>query len=438
MVLPLTEYPKFNRCLPRKLLATLICILNCTVVAFAQPPRANGPDIPPAPAISVLTLSDCLAIGRSQQPAIQAAQDSLGAAQMAQRGLNELKFGTRTFAKSVPVRRQQAAWGVNAAAANFYQVQRDMDAAVARMYFSVLYAAMQTALIDDIVKQLTATVNTGEALLGKEGAPPDLSPVSLAKAKLFLSLARTKQAEAHRGSQLAMDGLREAMGVGPDCPFEIAFVRLPDPVRGVDKQQLVALAVSRRGEVIQADSAQNITALEIKAQSLTRMAKGHTSAAGGDFHAKPIPTGSFGDDYKPGAIGLDFPTLFVGPKETRMERAAFVNGRAGAVAEKTRNLVALEAEAAFLKWEEAIAKMDETRPSADEGEKMLVKLKAALEGNVLQSYKDYLEMVVIVGQVKAQYNEALYNHAVALTEFERVTAGGFPAGITVICPVTQP
>jgi hypothetical protein len=168
------------------------------------------------------------------------------------------------------------------------------------------------------------------------------------------------------------------------------------------------------------------------------MAKGHTSAAGGDFHAKPIPTGSFGDDYKPGAIGLDFPTLFVGPKETRMDRAAFVNGRAGAVAEKTRNLVALEAEAAFLKWEEAIAKMDETRPSAEEGEKMLVKLKAALEGNVLQSYKDYLEMVVIVGQVKAQYNEALYNHAVALTEFERVTAGGFTAGITVICPATQP
>ena len=121
-----------------------------------------------------------------------------------------------------------------------------------------------------------------------------------------------------------------------------------------------------------------------------------------------------------------------------MDRAAFVNGRAGAVAEKTRNLVALEAEAAFLKWEEAIAKMDETRPSAEEGEKMLVKLKAALEGNVLQSYKDYLELVVIVGQVKAQYNEALYNHAVALTEFERVTAGGFPGGITVICPATQP
>jgi hypothetical protein len=82
--------------------------------------------------------------------------------------------------------------------------------------------------------------------------------------------------------------------------------------------------------------------------------------------------------------------------------------------------------------------MDETRPSAEEGEKMLVKLKAALEGNVLQSYKDYLEMVVIVGQVKGQYNEALYNHAVALTEFERVTACGFPAGITVICPANQP
>ncbi|HLW68481.1 MAG TPA: hypothetical protein VKS79_24395 [Gemmataceae bacterium] len=436
MVLPLAEHPSFFCCLPQKLLATLICFLIISATAVAQTPGVNGPDVPAAPAVPVLTLSDCLTIGRAQQPAIQAAQDSLGAAQMAQKGLNELKFGTRTFAKAVPVRRQQAAWGVNAAAANLLQVQCDMDAAVARMYFSVQYARIQTALIDDIVKQLTATVNTGEALLGKEGAPPDLTPVSLAKAKLFLSLAKTKQAEAHKGSQLAMEGLREAMGIGPECPFAVGIDKLPEPIRAVDRKQLVCLAISRRGEVIQADSAVNITALEIKAQSLTRMAKGHTSAAGGDFHAKPIPTGSFGDEYKPGAIGLDFPTLFVGPKETRMDRAAFVNGRAGAVAEKTRNLVALEADAAFLKWEEAIAKLDETRPSADEGEKMLVKLKAALEGNVLQSYKDYLEMVVIVGQVKAQYNEALYNHAVALTEFERVTAGGFPAGIT--CAATQP
>ncbi|HEV3145964.1 MAG TPA: hypothetical protein VGZ47_18910 [Gemmataceae bacterium] len=437
MVWPPIEHPFTSRCLLRRLTALLLCIPIVTAVVFAQAPPANGPDNLPPQNIPVLTLPDCLAIGRSQQPAIQAAQQSLGAAQMAQRGLNEIKFGTRTFAKSVPVRRQQAAWGVNAAAANLYQVQADMDCAVSRMYFSVLYAREQTLLIDDIVRQLTATANTGESLLGKEGAPPDLNPVSLAKARLFLSLAKTKQAEAHKGSQLAMDGLREAMGIGPDCAFEVAADKLPEPLRGVKKDLIVCLAVSRRGEVIQADSAANITNLEIKAQSLTRVAKGHTSAAGGDFHAKPVPTGSFGDEYKPGAIGLDFPTLFVGPKETRMERAAYVNGRAGAVAEKTRNLVALEAAAAFLKWEEAITKMDETKPAAEDGDKILVKLKAALEGNVLQSYKDYLEMVVVVGQVKGQYNEARYNHAVALTEFERVTAGGFPAGITVF-PTTQP
>src|SRR5262249_32675362 len=161
------------------------------------------------------------------------AQNSLGAAQMAQRGLNEIKIGGRLFAKDLPVRRQQAAWGVNAANANLYQVQCDMDSAIARMYFSVLYARDQTLLINDIVKQLTATVNTGEAILGKEGAPPDLNPVSLQKAKLFLSLARTKQAEAHRGSQLAMAGLREAMGVGADCAFEVAADKLPEPLRNV-------------------------------------------------------------------------------------------------------------------------------------------------------------------------------------------------------------
>ncbi len=47
------------------------------------------------------------------------------------------------------------------------------------------------------------------------------------------------------------------------------------------------------------------------------------------------------------------------------------------------------------------------------------------------SYRDILEMQVLLAQYRAEFNEALYKHAVALTELERVTGGGFAAGITV-------
>jgi hypothetical protein len=436
-------HPHLPCCTPRKFLATLFCITVYSAAICAQNPRADRPgnslpvvqQLPAAEPVTVIptyTLNDCLAIGRTHQPAIQAAQASLYAAQMSQRGLNDIGFG-KNLAKDLPVRKQQAAWGVNAAYANLLQVQCDISAAIARMYFSVQYAREQAKLLEEMLKQINAAIKTGEVLLGQEGAPPDLSPQSLHKGRNIIVMIETKQDEARRGVQRAEMGLREAMGIGPDCPFAVAYEPLPEPLRQVSKEYLISLAVTRRGEVTQVDSAVNITCLEVKAQSLIKGNKKPTAAAGGDFHAKPIPSGSFGDDYKPGAIGMDFPTLFAGPQQDRMQRAGWINARTVAVAEKTRNLMALEAEDAYLKWEEAIAKMDRTAKQADEDEKFLRKLKAALEGNILQSYKDYLELVVLAGQIKAQYNEARYNHAVALTEFERVTNCGLGCGITSAC-----
>ena len=78
---------------------------------------------------------------------------------------------------------------------------------------------------------------------------------------------------------------------------------------------------------------------EIDAQAKTRRPKFPTAASGGDMHARPIPTGSFGDDYKPAAIGIEMPTLFVGPRAVRMERASELADRAGSVVQKAQNLV---------------------------------------------------------------------------------------------------
>jgi len=394
-----------------------------------SPTAPNGPAFPEKP-IPVYTLDDCLAIGRSQQPTLQAAQASLAAAQTAERGLNEIRFG-QILARDLPARRQQAAHGVAAAAANLCQVERDVDCSIARMFYSVIYAREQKKVTTQIVNLLSAVEKNGRTMLGKEGAPPDLNPLAVEKAHLYLLKTQERDAEADAGLQRALAGLREAMGLCPDVSFAVAEARLPEPLAGVSKQQIICMALSQRGEIEQANNAAAISELEIEAQQKSRFVKRPTAAAGGDMHARPIPTGSFGEDYKPGAIGIDFPTLFVGPRSTRVERANDLAARNSATADKTRNLIALEAEDAYLRWEEAFTKIGKLRPNLANADSLSQKLNPRLveEGGV--SYRDILETQVLIAQFRAELNEALYRHAVALTELERVTGGGFAAGITI-------
>jgi outer membrane protein TolC len=405
--------------------------LACLLCAAAPPqPAKEAP--PAAPVGPVLNLADCLHLARQTQPTLRAAQASLASAQAGQRGLNELGILGR-LSKELPYRKDQASHGVAAAAANLCQVQRDVDASVARLYYAVIYAREQMKVATAIVTRLKAVVANGQTLLGKEGAPADLNPVSVERAKMFLALAESRVDEANRGLSRATAALREAMGSGPELHFQVAEDKLPPPLPGVSRDQIMDLAMSHRGEVSMANSGVCVTRLEIEAQQANRRKVRPTAARGADVHSRPVPTGSFGDDYKPGAIGLDFPSTFVGPREARVDRACEVNQRAEATAEKARILVALEAEDAFLKWEEAMAKIAKFTEAAKNGKAIADKVASALDSGVIQSYRDVLEIEVMAAQFQAHLNEALYNHAVALTELERTTGGAF-ATLTVNVP----
>ena len=261
----------FSLCLSTPLLAT-------DEPALADPPAPPATVAPAAsPAVTIVpayTLADCLHIGREHQPSIQAAVASLGSAQMAQKGLNEIRFGSR-LSKELPVRKQQSSFGVAAASANLCQVQRDVDCSIARMYFSVLYAREQKKVAESISARLRATVAVGETLLGKEGALADLNTLSIERAKLYAQLASARVDEANRGLQRAGAALREAMGVGPECPFVVIEDKLPPVISGVNKDQIVQMAESMRGEVSMASSAAYIARLEIKAQEAARRPAPH-------------------------------------------------------------------------------------------------------------------------------------------------------------------
>jgi outer membrane protein TolC len=109
-----------------------------------------------------------------------------------------------------------------------------------------------------------------------------------------------------------------------------------------------------------------------------------------------------------------------------------VAARAEAAADKTRDLVALEAADAFYKWEESFEKVAKLTAAVADAEKAAEQASRAVDSGVIPSYRDALEIQVMAAQLRAQLNEALYNHAVALTELERVTAGAFPTITTNI------
>lgn len=424
-------HPRLIQVLRAALATSLTAVWVVPPAVGAETPATPG-SVPPAQSTTTagtpprLTLADCLSIGRVHQPSLHAASASLGSAQAAQRGLNSIRFGSR-LSRELPIRKQQSAHGIAAAAANLEQVRHDVDASIARLYFSVIYAREQLKVAEEISDRLGATVAVGETLLGQRGAPPDLNSLSIERAKLFRSLAQSRVEEARRGLGRAKAALREAMGVGPDFEFDIPQEPLPELLTGVEKDELIRLAQCHRGEVSMAQHGMAISQLEIQAQAAMRRVKRPTAAAAGDVHARPVPTGSFGDDYKPGAIGLDFPTLFVGPREVRVQRAAEVTARSAAAAEKARNLVTLEAEDTYYRWEETVQKIAKFTQAAKDAEELAKRASSALDSGVIQSYRDVLEILVLGAQIRANLNEARYNHAVALTEIERVTGGAFTA-----------
>src|SRR5262249_49990596 len=117
----------------------------------------------------------------------------------------------------------------------------------------------------------------------------------------------------------------------------------------------------------------------------------------------------------------------------RVEQARAYASRAESVSEKTRNLIALEAEQAVLRWrearnrqkpiEEAFKRADKvSTDSVDQFRKGKLKAEEALLAGVLAT------------QLHLESNRAVYLELQALATLERVTAGGFCADLETPAP----
>ncbi len=370
-----------------------------------------------------LTLDDLLQLGTDKQPALAAARASLAGAQDGQQGLNNLPIYARALTRDYQQRRQQACLGVTIAQASLWQAEWEARYAITRNYYSVLYVRLQQELLKDVIGKLeTGRGKADKMLKAGEGK---ITKIDIELLDLNIEFLKVKGIEARVGGQKALAALREALGVGPEYPLEVANGTLPAPVTTLDKDDLIRQAVANRGEIVQATSASRVTELEVAAQARKWFSlKVPTFASGSDIHATPIPQGVANGEYRPGAIGLEMPSMLVGKRDDRIAHAADLSQRASAVVDKALNLVALETENSYLKWIEArdrLNLLDKLQPSARElAEKIL---KRITDGNA--NGADYIQAVGFADQIQAQRNEALYLHALSLAALERITAGGF-------------
>jgi outer membrane protein TolC len=409
-----------------------LLLLSVTVSAAEKSPTGKNSSPPPsAPAVPRLPLAECIRIALERQPRIAARRASLASVEDGYQALAALR-APDLLVPELPYRRSQAAHGITAARAGVVQAEQEAVYAVTRAYFTVLFAREQHRLARGVVERLDAIQSTAREMLD-EGAR-NVSANDVSRSLVFLRLAQTRQVEAEHGFQRALAALREAVGLGSSYYFDVAGDRLPDPTAEPCRSEVIAWALARRSELATAMIFAQVVCLEVEAQGTSHRRRMETFAAGSDIHAWSVPQEVRNNEYRPGAVAPEMPTLLVGQKADRVQRARSLYTRAVTVVDVTRNLIALEAEDAFLRWEQAARQARLAREAADTGDKWAESLRKDFLARLRVRLEDVTTAAVTAAQARGQYNEYLYRKIVALADVERATAGAFCARLTEAAP----
>jgi outer membrane protein TolC len=406
---------------------------------------SNPPANEPAPAAvvphnsaeaPVVNLAGCRALALARQPAIAAAQASFNASVARQNALETIRV-PRFLVRDLPVRKQQAAVGLGIAQAEVQRVQIDTLYSVTYSYLSAQYAVEQRKLLDgsrDRLQQLMEGVQAG-LKAGKTNVRKEDEP----RVQAYQLLVQSRREEALHGEQRALSALREAIGVDPHTPLILANGGQFRVNPLVSRDQVVCLALSRRPEIQQASLLVQVHSLEVEAQWLRKLfPQVQTFASGSDLHVRPLPAGSYGEQYSPAAVGPEMPANLAGHRQARTEVAQIYTDRAQSVAEKARNLIRLETEQAFLRYLETSRRLPALIEAAEKAQAVFDAVDNSFKkGERATTVRDWLEAGTLVTDLKAQVNTTRYHMLIALAGLERATVGGFCPGFET-APTSDP
>jgi hypothetical protein len=345
------------------------------------------------------------------------------------------------FARDLPIRKQQASLGVQGYEARIHDAEAEAVHSVTWCYLAYLYASQQ----EDVLRESKFWLDELNGWLDEAQDNAALVKWNFKDRKnlvrAYVETVQGRRQETQQGMERALAALREAMAVGPEVAVRPMLKGLPKAAvnAATTKEDVVAMALARRGEVIQTSTLAEVTSLEISAQGRTFLPSLRTFAVSSDIHSQPVPIGIHGMEYRPGALAPEMPSLLVGCRKDRVEQAADYHDRAGAVAEKTRNLVALEAENAFYRWKETRNKAQQMEKAVADAKKYDTLIRKEFANAVSNNFKvvkpgedpsttrleDRLMAGVTLDRLQVDANRAYFEYLLALAELERVTVGGF-------------
>ena len=201
---------------------------------------------------------------------------------------------------------------------------------------------------------------------------------------------------------------------------------------------IVQLALSRRGEIIQAATAEQVFCLEVDAQGRIFLSPARTFASGGDIHATPLGVGQFDPAYRPGPLAPEMSVTLTGSRHSREDQAGAYHQRAEALTEKTRNLIGLEAANAYLTWKQydiSAPKMEKAAQGLEDYSNDLSKNKFNPNKVGYPGIDDLLNTGLRTTLVRVDANLAKFRLLTALANLERLTGGGFDAGFDAVGPI---
>ncbi|MHB1424663.1 MAG: TolC family protein [Gemmataceae bacterium] len=398
--------------------------------------RADTPsdEAPPSTASNRgLTLQACREIARVNQPTIAATRAAYKAACDRVAALETLRV-PNCLARDLPIRRRQANLGMTIAQGGIIQAESETLHGVTAGYLGALYAVQQLRLTKDPdqgirrrLKDLQTLVN--DLVKGKQRRDVTL-PEHRDLVNSFLHTLDGRVSEAEQGQLRALAALRESMGVAADYDLVLPERDLPCPrLQPPPLHELIALALARRGEMIQANTFAEVVRLEIDAQAATCRASMRTFASGSDIHAKPVPSGDMGGlNFRPTIVGPDMPPNLTGSRDARVQQARDYLERAQAIAVKTRNLIALEVEDLYRQWVDKSAKTVELEKAYKDARTFSETMKTALNRQERGTYPNVDEVLnagLIATRLQLEWKEAHYQSLLALAALERATACGF-------------
>jgi outer membrane protein TolC len=312
------------------------------------------------------------------------------------------------------------------------QAQAETIYAVTYSYLAAIYAAQQKLVADDYrILYLDYLRTKVKELEKREDIWEEYNDLLDSHA----DVVEARRQEAVQGHDRALAALREAMGVGPDFPVRVPDRTLPCPKVDLNKDDMVALALARRSELVQATTAEHIVGLEVDAQGAICRPSARTFAAGSDLHARALQAGSYGPDYRPGAIGIEMPTLLAGHKQDRREQAEQYHARAEAVVAKTQQLIALEAQDAVLRWQDRSVRAANLAKAVAKNRAYSERLRRRWERGEkpFPSLGEVMNAGAITTRLRIDELEAQFQSLIALAALERITSGGFVVDLDAPC-----